>query len=185
VVIEKESFVLEGRTAKGAQIFAGPHPIPVRADGGFAHVMNVSSIGATQFEVRAKMEGMAPRLAKIAVRRVDRLETAARDFVAQKPIGWVEIAGGSKDRIGKPIVLTGEVIEAREQGHSTVMILSIPAASGCKAAGAGGCKVRLVQGVQGAAKPGETLTAYGRVAPPGAEGAEVQVEFAIKAKGPP
>lgn len=184
VVIDKESFVLEGRTAKGAQIFAGPHPIPVRADGSFAHVMNVSSVGATQFEVRARMEGMAPRLVKIAVRRVDRLETAARDFAGQKPIGWAELAADPKAQLGKPVVLAGEVLEARRQGHATVTLLSVSPASGCKAAGS--CKARLVHGVQVAAQRGDTLTAYGRVAPPfagpGGEAIpEVQVEFAIPA----
>ena len=182
VVIDKESFVLEGRTAKGATIFAGSHPIPVRADGTFAHVMNVSSIGATQFEVRAKMDGMAPRVVRIAVRRVDRLETAARDFAALGPIGWGELAAAPKDQIGKPIVLSGEVIEARPQGHATVLLLSVAATSGCKEVP--GCKVRLVQGVQSRAQRGDRITAYGRVAPPfapagGGEIPEVQVEFAL------
>jgi hypothetical protein len=168
----------------------------VRADGVFAHVMNVSAIGSTQFEVRAKMEGMAPRIAKIAVRRVDRLEAAAKDFTALGPIGWAELAAGAKGQVGKPIVLSGEVIEARQQGHMTVMLLAVSPASGCKRAeapGAGGqgsapaltaCKVRLVQGTQSRAQRGDTLTAYGRVSPPfaapgGEEIPEVQVEFAL------
>jgi hypothetical protein len=184
VVIDKESFVLEGRTAKGASIFAGPHPIPVRADGAFAHVMNVSSIGATQFEVRAKMEGMAPRIAKIAVRRVDRLEAAAKDFAALGPIGWAELAAGPREQVGKPIALSGEVLEARQQGHTTLVLLAVSAASGCKAAEATGCKVRLSLGVQSRAERGDTLTAYGRVSPPftapgGEQIPEVQVEFAL------
>ncbi|MCC6558064.1 MAG: hypothetical protein IT372_34385, partial [Polyangiaceae bacterium] len=185
VVIDKESFVLEGRTAKGAKIFAGAHPIPVRPDGTFAHVMNVSSIGATRFEVRARMEGMAPRIARIAVRRVDRLETAARDFAAQGPIGWGEIAASSKEHAGKPIVLSGEVLEARQQGHATVILLSVAPASGCRAAEAEGCKVRLVQGTQSPARRGDALTAYGRVGPPfappggGQEIPEIEVEFSL------
>ncbi|WP_437721461.1 zinc-ribbon domain-containing protein [Sorangium sp. So ce861] len=199
VVIDKESFVLAGRTARGAQLFAGAHPITVRPDGTFAHVMNVSSVGATQFEVRAKMQGMAPRIAKIAVRRVDRLETAAKEFAGRNPIGYVELAAGGKDVIGKPIALTGEVLEARRQGYSTLILLSMPRTSGCKQAGAtaasagpGGagrspdaCKVRLVHGADNPAQRGDVLTAYGSVAPPfvapgGAEIPEVWVEFTVK-----
>ncbi|WP_437314216.1 zinc-ribbon domain-containing protein [Sorangium sp. So ce385] len=194
VVIDKESFVLAGRTARGAQLFAGAHPITVRPDGTFAHVMNVSSVGATQFEVRAKMQGMAPRIAKIAVRRVDRLETAAKEFAGRNPIGYVELAAGGKDVIGKPIALTGEVLEARRQGYSTLILLSMPRTSGCKAgvtgAGAGArspdaCKVRLVHGADNPAQRGDVLTAYGSVAPPfvapgGAEIPEVWVEFTVK-----
>ncbi|WP_437586589.1 zinc-ribbon domain-containing protein [Sorangium sp. So ce1000] len=199
VVIDKESFVLAGRTARGAQIFAGAHPITVRPDGTFAHVMNVSSVGATQFEVRAKMQGMAPRIAKIAVRRVDRLDTAAKEFAGRGPIGYPELAAGGKDAIGKPIALTGEVLEVRRQGYATLILLSVPPASGCKEGGAtaasaspgaaprspDACKVRLVHGAENPAQRGDILTAYGNVAPPfvapgGAEIPEVAVEFTVK-----
>ncbi|WP_437964939.1 zinc ribbon domain-containing protein [Sorangium sp. So ce260] len=199
VVIDKESFVLAGRTARGAQLFAGAHPIAVRPDGTFAHVMNVSSVGATQFEVRAKMQGMAPRIAKIAVRRVDRLATAAKEFAGRGPIGYAELAAGGKDHIGKPIALTGEVLEARRQGYSTLILLAVPPAAGCKEAGAtaasagpgaaarppDACKVRLVHGADNPAQRGDVLTAYGSVAPPfaapgGAEIPEVWVEFTLK-----
>ncbi|WP_437478718.1 zinc ribbon domain-containing protein [Sorangium sp. So ce1014] len=199
VVIDKESFVLAGRTARGAQLFAGAHPIAVRPDGTFAHVMNVSSVGATQFEVRAKMQGMAPRIAKIAVRRVDRLATAAKEFAGRGPIGYAELAAGGKDHIGKPVALTGEVLEARRQGYSTLILLSVPPASGCQEAGAttasaspgaaarspDACKVRLVHGADNPAQRGDVLTAYGSVAPPfaapgGAEIPEVWVEFTLK-----
>ncbi|WP_437903266.1 zinc-ribbon domain-containing protein [Sorangium sp. So ce327] len=197
VVIDKESFVLAGRTARGAQIFAGAHPIAVRPDGTFAHVMNVSSVGATQFEVRAKMQGMAPRIAKLAVRRVDRLDTAAKEFAGRGPIGYAELAAGGKDSIGKPIALTGEALEVRRQGYATLILLSIPPASGCKEGGAAAasagaaprspeaCKVRLVHGADNPAQRGDILTAYGSVAPPfvapgGAEIPEVQVEFTVK-----
>ncbi|XXX73656.1 zinc ribbon domain-containing protein [Sorangium sp. So ce134] len=195
VVVDKESFVLAGRTARGAQLFAGAHPIAVRPDGTFAHVMNVSSVGATQFEVRAKMQGMAPRIAKIAVRRVDRLDTAAKEFAARGPIGYAELAAGGKAHIGKPIALTGEVLEARRQGYSTLILLSVPRASGCREAGAtaagaaarspDACKVRLVHGADNPAQRGDVITAYGSVAPPfvapgGAEIPEVSVEFTVK-----
>ncbi|WP_437792571.1 zinc-ribbon domain-containing protein [Sorangium sp. So ce693] len=202
VVIDKESFVLAGRTARGAQIFAGAHPIAVRPDGTFAHVMNVSSVGATQFEVRAKMQGMAPRIAKLAVRRVDRLDTAAKEFAGRGPLGYAELAAGGKDHVGKPIALTGEVVEVRRQGYSTLILLSIPPASGCAGGKEGGaaaasaspgaaprapeaCKVRLVHGADNPAQRGDILTAYGSVAPPfvapgGAEIPEVQVEFTVK-----
>jgi hypothetical protein len=199
VDIDKESFVRAGRTARGAQIFAGAHPIVVRPDGTFAHVMNVSSVGATQFEVRAKMQGMAPRIAKIAVRRVDRLETAAKEFAARGPVGYAELAAGGEDLIGKPIALRGEVLEARRQGHSTMILLSVPRAAGCKDGGAtaagsspgaaprppAACTVRLVHGAENPAQRGDVLTAYGTVAPPfvapgGAEIPEVSVEFTLK-----
>ncbi|WP_437731070.1 zinc-ribbon domain-containing protein [Sorangium sp. So ce1335] len=192
VVIDKESFVLAGRTARGAQLLAGAHPIAVRPDGTFAHVMNVSSVGATQFEVRAKMQGMAPRIAKIAVRRVDRLDTAAKEFAARSPLGYAALAAGGADLLGKPIALAGEVLETRRQGYSTLLLLSVSPASGCKEGTAtaaprapGACKVRLVHGAENPAQRGDVLTAYGTVAPPftapdGAVIPEVSVEFTVK-----
>ncbi|WP_437670985.1 hypothetical protein [Sorangium sp. So ce131] len=194
VVIDKESFTLAGRTARGAQLFAGTHPIAIHPDGTFAHVMNVSSVGATQFEVRAKVEGMAPRIAKIAVRRVDRLETAAKEFAGRGAIGYAELVAGGKAHVGKPIALSGEVLETRRQGYSTLLLLSVSQASGCKAGAAAagadpaalsGCKVRLVHGAENPAQRGDLLTAYGSVAPPfaapgGGEIPEVWVEFTLK-----
>ncbi|MGK3991777.1 zinc-ribbon domain-containing protein [Sorangium sp. So ce1024] len=192
VVIDKESFVLAGRTARGAQLFAGTHPIAVRPDGTFAHMMNVSSVGATQFEVRAKMQGMAPRIAKIAVRRVDRIDAAAKEFAARSPLGYAALAAGGADLVGKPIALSGEVLETRRQGYSTLLLLSVSPASGCKEGGAGAaprapgaCKVRLVHGAENPAQRGDVLTAYGTVAPPftapdGAVIPEVSVEFTVK-----
>ncbi|AKT43154.1 uncharacterized protein CMC5_073840 [Chondromyces crocatus] len=187
VVIEKESFVLEGRTAKGAKIFAGTHPIPVQDDGTFRHEMNVSSVGSTQFAVRAKLEGMAPRIVKISVRRVDRLETAAKEFFEQNPVGWAELFSDVQGQVGKAVVLTGEVLEMRRQGASTVLLLSAPATSGCK--GGTECSARLVHGMEVKAQRGDTLTAYGRVVPPlmtpgGPPVPEMQVEFVMK-NGPP
>src|SRR6185369_6031397 len=70
VVIEGQSFVLAGWTMKGAEVVAAGRSITVHPDGTFAQVMNVSSVGATQIEVRARMPGMAPRLSQIKVRRV-------------------------------------------------------------------------------------------------------------------
>src|SRR5262249_60293277 len=78
VITDGPSFVLAGQPIKGAEVLAAGRPITVHPDGSFAQVMNVSSVGATQIEVRAKMPGMAPRLTQIKVRRVESLEKAAR-----------------------------------------------------------------------------------------------------------
>lgn len=165
-VIDGKSFVLSGRTSKGAEVLAAGRAIPVRADGTFAQTMNVSSVGATQIEVRAKTAGKAPRLTRIAVKRVDSLETAAAEFVADKPLGYAALAADIAGSVGKPAVLAGEVIEARRltQVHQTIILLSVARSSGCAAGGADdACQVRLVQGADSAVKRGDLLTAYGHV----------------------
>jgi hypothetical protein len=165
--------------------------------------MNVSSVGATQIEVRAKMAGTAPRLTRIGVRRVDSLETAAREFATSDPAptGYAAMVADLGGSIGKPVVLAGEVIEVRRQNHQTIMLLDVSPKSGCTSGrdarpadetsgkekkGGSACHVRLVQGADNATlQRGDLLTAYGRVSRSfSAAGQpdipEVQVDFTLK-----
>ncbi len=186
VIIDGASFVLAGRTMKGAEVLAAGRPIAVRADGTFAQVMNVSSVGATQIEVRARLAGLAPRLAQIKVRRVESLEAAAREFTAEGPIGYAALAGNIAGQVGKSVALVGEVTDIKKQGYETVMLLDVPQAQGCSTAGA--CTVRLVLGAESPAKKGDTLRVYGHVAravtlPGRADVPEIEVDFALGAAG--
>ena len=186
VIIDGPSFVLAGRTMKGAEVLAAGRPIAVRADGTFAQVMNVSSVGATQIEVRARLAGLAPRLAQIKVRRVESLEAAAREFLADSPIGYGALAGNVAAQVGKAVALTGEVTDTKKQGYETVMLLDIAQSQGCATAGA--CTVRLVLGAESAAKKGDTLRVFGHVAravalPGRADVPEIEVDFALNAGG--
>jgi hypothetical protein len=186
VIIDGPSFVLAGRTMKGAEVLAAGRSIAVRPDGTFAQVMNVSSVGATQIEVRARLQGLAPRLAQIKVRRVESLEGAAREFMADTPIGYAALASNIAGQVGKSVALTGEVTDIKKQGYETVLLLDVPQNQGCGTAGA--CTVRLVLGAETAAKKGDTLRVYGHVAravalPGRADVPEIEVDFAIGAGG--
>lgn len=183
VVTDGPSFVLAGWTMKGAEVLAAGRPITVHADGSFAQVMNVSSVGATQIEVRARMPGMAPRLTRIRVRRVESIEKAAREIEADPKIGYRDLAADIAGSIGKAVMLSGEVVETKKQGYQTVMLLDVAAASGCAG---GGCTVRLVQGSENAAKRGDGLRVYGHVArafsvPGRPDIAEIEVDFTQRA----
>ena len=174
VVTDKESFVLAGRTAKGVELFAGPHAIPLRPDGSFAHVMNVSAVGATQISVRAQGQGMAPRIVKIDVRRVESLEQSAREFASKSPLGLADLASDPKSKVGKNAMVSGLVIETKGADQVTVMRLrgfggpACPAlAAGTKpeAVGdAGPCLVELAVGMQAPFAPGDIVTGCGRFA---------------------
>jgi hypothetical protein len=184
VITDGPSFVLAGWTMKGAEVLAAGRPITVHPDGSFAQVMNVSSVGATQIEVRSRMPGMAPRLAQIKVRRVDSLEKAARDFAAGEPtVGYRDLTGNIGAAVGKAVTLTGEVADTRKQGYQTVMLLDVSAASGCPAGSA--CTVRLVQGLDNPAKRGDALRVFGHVARAftvtgRADMPEIEVDFTLK-----
>ncbi len=154
VITEGPSFVLAGQTIKGAEVLAAGRPITVHPDGSFAQVMNVSSVGATQIEVRARMPGMAPRITQIKVRRVESLEKAAKEIVSADPppVAFAQLAASIPGAVGRAVALTGEVSDSRKQGYETVMLLEVSAASGCAAGAA--CTVRLVLGGDNPAKRG-------------------------------
>ncbi len=186
VIIDGASFVLAGRTMKGAEVLAAGRPIAVRADGTFAQVMNVSSIRRDADRGARAPRRPAPRLAQIKVRRVESLEAAAREFTAEGPIGYAALAGNIAGQVGKPVALTGEVTDIKKQGYETVMLLDVPQAQGCSTAGA--CTVRLVLGAESPAKKGDTLRVYGHVAravtlPGRADVPEIEVDFALGAGG--
>jgi hypothetical protein len=189
VITEGPSFVLAGSTMKGAEVLAAGRPISVHPDGTFAQVMNVSSVGATQIEVRAKMPGMAPRLTQIKVRRVESLEKAAREMAStDPPIPFAQLVADIPAAVGKAVAFTGEVSETKKQGYDTVMLLEVSAASGCPAGGGSSCTVRLVQGADNPAKRGDSLRVYGHVAHAfsvagRADVPEIEVDFTLKAEG--
>jgi hypothetical protein len=194
VVIDKESFVLAGRTAKGVELFAGPHAIPLRADGTFAHVMNVSAVGATQISVRAQGQGMAPRIVKIDVRRVESLDQAAREFASRSPLGLPDLASDAKTKVGKNAMVSGLILATKAAEQITVMRLrgfggpACPAlAAGTKAdavGDAGPCIVELAVGAQVTFAPGDLVTGCGRFAgmtgDPGSEVPQVRADFLVK-----
>ncbi|MDI1450271.1 zinc ribbon domain-containing protein [Polyangium sp. 6x1] len=183
VIVDGETFVLAGRTMKGAEVLAAGKPIQVAADGSFAQRMSVSSVGSTNIEVRAKAPGMAPRLVPIAVRRVEKLAAAAQEFMADKPLGFAAFAAAQASDVGKPAVVSGEIVEARTQNHQTIFLLDVAAKEGCPK-GQGPCRVRLVHGFPNPSKAGDVITAYGQLGKPfSAPGTsvvpEIQVAFTM------
>lgn len=189
VVTENDTFVLSGHTIKGAEVLVAGRSIQVSPDGAFAQRMSVSSIGATNIEVRAKIPGMAPRIVPIAVQRVEKLAQAAADFQKEKPVGYTTVALASSNDVGRPVIVTGQVTEVRVQNHQTIFLLDVPANEGCSRSNEA-CRVRLIQGAASNAKVGDSLTAYGQIARPaaGAGGAvvpEIQVAFTLPASSRP
>lgn len=194
VVTDKESFVLAGRTAKGVELFAGPHSIPLRSDGTFAHVMNVSAVGATQISVRAQAQGMAPRIVKVDVRRVESLDTAAREFASKAPLALSDLAGDTKSKVGRAAMVSGLVLGSRSAEQVTVLRLRgyggpscppLPAGTKAEAVGdPGPCLVEIAVGAQVPYGPGDLVTGCGRFAgttgDPGSEVPQVRADFLVK-----
>ena len=194
IVTEKESFVLAGRTAKGVELFAGPHAIPLRTDGTFAHVMNVSAVGATQIGVRAQAQGMAPRIVKIDVRRVESLQGAAREFASRSPLSLPDLASDPKSKVGRFAMVSGLVLGSKSAEQITVLRLRgyggpacppLPPGTRAEAVGdPGPCAAELAVGAQVPYGPGDLVTGCGRFAgttgEPGAEVPQVRADFVVQ-----
>lgn len=194
IVTEKESFVLAGRTAKGVELFAGPHAIPLRTDGTFAHVMNVSAVGSTQISVRAQGQGMAPRIVKIDVRRVESLQAAARDFASKAPLSLPDLASDPKSKVGRQAMIGGLVLGSKSAEQLTVLRLRgyggpacppLPAGTKAEAVGdPGPCAVEIAVGAQVQYAPGELVTGCGRFAgttgEAGSEVPQVRADFIVQ-----
>lgn len=179
-VTDKPNFYLQGRTTPGAEIVVAGRSIGVSRDGTFSQTMNVSSVGATEIEVRAKMAGRAPRVVRVGVERVADLRGAVKTFEKRGPITVNEATTAPAEARGKPIVVTGELLETSSVSGITSMIVR-PTRPSC----GDGCVVRLVQGRAdlGYAR-GNVIRAFGfvngSISHGGASIPDVDVAFSIE-----
>jgi hypothetical protein len=156
IVLDGETFMLSGRTLKDGRITVAGRPITVDAEGRFAQLMNVSSIGETTVVVRAESKDHAPRLVRARVKRVASLRDEAATFRQSAIADYAIIAADPK--LGEAAVLDGEVTEARLDGEETVLLLD--AKKGCAQAP---CLARVVYGGRFDTKKGATVSAYGHL----------------------
>jgi hypothetical protein len=155
IVLEGETFMLSGRTLTDGRITVAGRPITVDAEGRFAQLMNVSSVGETTIVVRAESKDHAPRLVRARVKRVTSLRDEASTFRQSAVSDYATIA--ADPRKGEAVVLDGEVMEARLDGEETVLLLD--AKKGCAEQP---CLARIVYGGRFDTKKGATISAYGR-----------------------
>ncbi len=154
IVLESETFMLSGRTLKDGRITVAGRPITVDAEGRFAQLMNVSSVGETTVVVRAESKDHAPRLVRARVKRVASLRDEATSFRQSAVSDYATIAADPKK--GEAVVFDGEVMEARLDGEETVLLLDVK--KGCAQQP---CLARVVYGGRFETKKGATLSAYG------------------------
>ena len=185
IVVETPTFMLAGRTAKGGAITVRGHPITVDPSGRFAQLMNVSAEGDTTVIVRATAPDRAPRLQPIRVRRVRSLRQAAQQAANRATRTYAAIATGINSKRGWAVALEGVVMDARAQGHTSVILLDVT--RGCPQRP---CLARVLHGAKFHADRGTRITAYGRLL--GAvEGPrsnskipEVHADFVLDGSGP-
>ncbi len=157
IIVDGQTFMLSGRTLKDGRITVSGRPITVDAEGRFAQLMNVSSIGATTIVVRAEAKDHAPRLVRVGVQRVASLRDEATVFRQSATERYDGIASADASK-GMAVALDGEVVESRLDGEMTVLLLDVK--KGCPSAP---CLAKVVYGGRFDAKRGALLGAYGHV----------------------
>lgn len=158
LVVDDAHFMLAGRTQAGGTVAVGGRPITVDANGRFAQMMSVSSIGQTTIEVRASAAQHAPRLFPLHVKRVKSLQDEAAAFGAGASHGLAGIASDPQLKKGWKVVLPGTVVETRSEHHTSITLLEIK--QGCPREP---CLVRLIYGADMPYGKGDAVRAFGHV----------------------
>jgi len=188
-VIESDHFLLAGRTGKSAQLSVGEQPIGVAADGSFSRPLAAPLVGENLIPLRASVPGQAPRVATLRLKRVEHLADEAKEFSARATLGFGELAADVQKHVGEPVVLAGEVVEARAQGASRSVVL-LDVQKGCSRPP---CLARVLLGSGATVARGDALQIFGYVTraieasnaqgapkPIGAAVPEVEASFLLK-----
>jgi hypothetical protein len=181
-ITERDQFLLAGRTGRGARLIAGNQAVVVGADGTFSRSLSAPAIGENVVKLRTTVPGQAPRMASIAVRRVERLADEAKAFAANAPLPFADLAASVNRYVGQPVVLSGEIVESRSQGATNLALLDVQ--KGCSRPP---CLARLVFAGEEPVARTDRVQVYGyvtRAISPGGDASgtvpEVEVAFTQK-----
>jgi len=157
-VIETDHFLLAGRVGRGGRLVAGGQPVGVAVDGGFSRMLLASELGELEMPLRASIPGLAPRIATLRIKRVERLAEEARVFSASSPLTYAELSAEVSKHIGEPVALAGDVVEARLQGARNLALLDVQ--KGCARPP---CVARVVLSGDDTVTRGDRLQVFGHV----------------------
>lgn len=180
IVIEGATFLLAGRTAKGAALTVSGRAIGVEADGRFTQNLSISAVGESNVLVRASAPEQAPRTFSFRVRRVASLKDEARALrssALQSYATVVSAADGAKLGL---VAFDGTVSDVGGDEFTTLLLLETE--SGCRAAP---CLTRVIHGARLNLKSGERVSVFGKVrgfvdGPRGTKLPELFADFVVK-----
>jgi serine/threonine protein kinase len=156
-VTDRERFMLAGKTSQGATVSVAGSTIAVDAEGSFAQLFSIDSVGETRVTVRATEPGLAPRFVSFRLRRVENLKQEF-DARRQNAVPLASVAASVADNIGSLVTVSGRVLELRHDGYRTLILLEPD--GGC---GGYPCLARLVYGGLDEVSRSTRITAMGRL----------------------
>ncbi|MGC4091337.1 MAG: hypothetical protein QM756_26355 [Polyangiaceae bacterium] len=180
ITIDTPTFLLAGRTAKGAALSVSGRAIPIDADGRFSQNLAISAVGESSVALRAVAPDHAPRSFTFRVRRVSSLHDEARALRATATQSYAALVADLEHARGLAVALDGSVSEVGGDEWSTLFLLDTK--SGCRQAP---CFTRVIHGARLALKPGERVAVFGKLrgsvdGPRGSKLPEVFAEFVLK-----
>jgi hypothetical protein len=185
-IVEEDKVLVAGRAAKGASVTVDGAAVTVGPDGAFETLVPLTAAGDRTLDVRGEVHGatgtLMPRTVHVAVTRVASLADAAKDFEQQKPLGYDTVMADIVGKTGQPIVVDGQVLEARGSGHRTLALVDDK--RGCAKSP---CLTRVIIFRDLPLAHGDSLRAYGVVAhgfatPAGQTIPEVETLFVQRTK---
>ena len=160
--VDEDKALVVGRAAKGSTVTVDGETEALATDGSFSATVPLAAIGDKTIDVKAWTTGaspMTPRTVHVVVTRVASLTDAAKAFEQQKTLGYDAAMTNLEGATGQPIVVDGTVIESRNAGHKTLVLVDDK--RGCAK---GPCLTRVVVGHDLTLAHGDGLKAYGTVA---------------------
>jgi hypothetical protein len=156
--------------------------VDVNADGGFESAVSLPALGERTVEVQGKTALLSARTIDLRIKRVASLAAEAKDFERQATVGYDAAMANIAAAVGRPMIVEGEVIEARTVGHWTVVL--VDDRRGCAR---GPCLARVIVAGDAAPARGRTIRAFGSVArpyspSPGQTVPEVEAAFLLSSK---
>jgi hypothetical protein len=178
-VVDEPRITLAGRAPRGATVTVDGAPVTPGPDGAFETSIDLPALGDRTVAVRAETAALVARTVHVTIRRVASLEQEAKAFERQPTVGYDDAMKDLKAATGQPMVVEGEVIDARGSGHRTLVLVDDK--RGCRK---GPCLARVIVGRDVALARGVTLRAWGRVAraypvPGGGAVPEVEADFIL------
>jgi hypothetical protein len=178
LVTEANHVQISGRAPRGANVTVDGSPVESTAEGMFETTVPLPATGDRTIDVRAGTQGLSPRTVHVLVKRVASLADEAKEFDAEKPLGYDAAMASLPDSVGRSIIVEGDVVESRGP------VMLIDDRRGCAK---GPCATRVLLPEDAAFARNAVVRAYGRIArpfrtPTGQAVPEVEADFVVQTK---
>jgi hypothetical protein len=157
IVVSTKEIVIAGRTASGAALKLGDEHVSLDAAGRFVKKQALTK-GDNRFVLRSTLQGHAPRLVTLTVRRTDDLKHEIAAFRAAAQASYADVLRAGEAAVGRAVALEGSLFDLRGDGYSSLLLLDVK--NGCPKRP---CLAKVMYGSSTEATKATKLRAFGKV----------------------